>query len=533
MKALLIWPKVPPTYCGYEHILPIIGKKAANIPLGILTVAALLPKSWELKFIDMNTTTLDEEIITDFDPDLVFVSATQIQKESFMEVIQLCNKLYVPVVAGGPYPTHNYEQIKGVSVFVLHEAEVTLPKFLEDFEGDETLKYIYDTEEKANLTVSPPPRLDLINLDDYVCASVQTSRGCPFNCKFCDIVSLFGRDVRTKTISQILAEFDQLYALGWRGNVFIADDNFIGKKARAKMLLITIADWQREHHYPFSLFTQTSIDVAEDLQLLRFFREAGFGMLFIGIETPNEDALNEVGKKQNLIDLMHAVHTIQDHDIEVVGGFIVGFDHDTSDIFQQQIKFIEKASIPSAVIGILTALPGTELYNELKAEGRLLGESSGTNTHATTLNFTPKMGYDALQQGYTELMQYLYTPTNYFNRCLSLLKRLPDTKGSRKFRLIYLWWVLKALHIQLFSGYAFSYITYLVKALYARPRLVAEIFRLGIEGHHFFKMVNLNDSADWDSPVGELETTLHPMTRENHACLHNYKKILEGGNKHV
>jgi len=488
LKILLVWPKMPPTYCGYEYILPIVGKKSANLPLGILTIPSMLPKEWDLKFVDMNINQIDNYSI--MWADMIFISAMQIQKDSFEHVVELCKLFNKPVVAGGPYATNNFENIIGVSHFVLNEGEITLPEFLNDLKSGSP-KYIYKTDKKFDITSTPIPRFDLIKLSDYASVSVQFSRGCPFNCEFCNVVQLFGRKIRTKTNDQIIKEFDQLYNYNWMGNVFIVDDNFIGDKRRAKSLLKEIIKWQKKYEYPFSLFTQTSINVSEDDELLGLLREAGFGMLFIGIETPNKDSLSETGKEQNLkINLLESIHKIHSYGIEVDAGLIVGFDNDGEDIFEKQMEFIEKANIVSALVGVLTALPGTRLYERLKKENRLLSDSLGINTHSSGINFIPTMGHNELINGYNNLMRHLYNPKNYFNRCISLLRKLESNKNySRKFRMIYIWYLIKIVSVQTFSSYGLSYIWYMIRLLSIRPKLFVEGFRMAIQGHHFFKMV--------------------------------------------
>lgn len=486
LNILLIWPRTPKTYTGYEYILPIIGKKSANAPIGILTVAAMLPETWNLKFLDMNVNELDLKYITDW-ADMVFISAMQIQQEQFKSVVKLCNFSNVPVVAGGPYPTNSFETIDGVSHFVLNEAEITLPEFLKDLKNG-TLKHIYKTDKKANLETTPAPRLDLINLNDYAAISVQSSKGCPYDCEFCNVSGT----MRNKSVESVIKEFDQIYETGWYGNIFMADDNFIGNKPKVKLLLSAIINWQKEHGYPFNLFTELSINVSEDEQLLKLLREAGLQMMLIGIETPNKDSLKETGKTNNLkYDLLESIHKVQEFGIEVVGGFIVGFDSDDTSIFEQQIEFIEAACIPAAVIGTLTALPNTKLHERLKSSGRLLRESSGgVNTNTKDLDFTPKMGCDNLINGYNDMMKYLYTPKNYFNRCIDLFKRLnSDENYSRNFHLVYIWYLIKSIYVQTFSSYGYHYLSYIIRSLWLKPKLFTEIFRMAIQGHHFFMMV--------------------------------------------
>ena len=490
MNALLVWPKLPLTYCGYEYILPIVGKKSANIPLGILTVAAMLPKNWNIKFIDTNVSEL--KLMDILSVDAVFISAMLIQKKSVEDIIRLANKYKKPVIMGGPYATACYKEIKGVKHFILGEAENNLPEFLNDLKKG-LPKPIYKNDKKPDLEKIPPPlpRLDLINPDDYLCTSIQYSRGCPFHCEFCDVVEMLGHKPRTKSIERMLAEFNHLYSYGWRGNVFIVDDNFIGNKLKAVKLLPYIIDWQKRHKYPFDLFTEVSMNVVEDGELLRLMREAGFGSLFMGIETPNKKALKGIGKTQNLRrDSLEVIRTVQNAGMEVIGSFIVGFDDDDYSIFQQQMQFIQESGIPLALVGMLTALPGTRLFKRLKKEGRLLLRDSSGISMNLKLNFEPKMGYDNLLNGYKILIKELYSPKLYFKRCLSLFDNLKSNGQTRKFKLEYIKILYRVLKTQIFSPYGLHYLQYLIVALLTKPKFFTEIFRLGLEYHHIYTITN-------------------------------------------
>ena len=486
-KALLVYPEIPPTYWSFTYTLPFIGKKASLPPLGLLTVAALLPSDWDLRVVDMNVAPLSDDDLRR--AGMVFISAMLIQKESFEDVVRRCNALGVPVTAGGPFPTECHAQISGVDHFVLNEAEVTLPLFLRDLEAGAP-RPLYTSPVRPDIRTIPPPRYDLIDLKPYSSLALQYSRGCPYDCEFCDIVQLFGHDVRVKSNAQMLAEFDRLEALGWRGPVFIVDDNFIGNKRHVLELLPEIVAWQKKRRYPFDLFTEASINFAQDERLLSLAREAGFTMVFVGIETPSSDTLVCIGKKHNIKeDMLASVDRIQRHGIEVAAGFIVGFDSDTPDIFDRQIAFIRKSGIVQAMVGLLTVLPGTRLHRRLKKEGRAVSASDGNNTHGMDLNFEPTMDRDVLITGYKKILRSIYSPRPYFARCLTFLRHVrPYRAAPLKGR----WEGIKALYRSLtrqtFSFYGFHYVFFMFRTLLNRPRMLPEAVRLSVKGHHFFKM---------------------------------------------
>jgi len=487
IQALLVYPHVPPTYWSMKYAVPFLGRRSAFPPLGLLTVAAMLPEDWHLRLVDLNVEPLDEALVAA--SDLVLTSSMLIQGESLKEVIALCNRCGVPVVAGGPHPTASWQEIEGVDHFVLNEAEVTLAAFLEDYRNG-CPKALYQSPEKADLTCTPAPRWDLIQPQHYAAMALQFSRGCPHACEFCDITALFGHRPRCKTPAQFLAECDQLYALGWRGSLFVVDDNFIGNNRAVKTLLAALATWQKARGFPFSLFTEASMLLAEDEELLDLMMASGFNMVFLGIETPDQETLASVGKAQNLrSDLGAAVHRIQSKGMEVTAGFIVGFDHDREDIFDRQLQFIQEAAIPTAMVGLLTALPGTQLHKRLEQEGRMIGASAGGNTHDLTLNFEPLMNLNTLLSGYKRVLTELYRPNRYFERCSELLKRLKGhQQASRPIGLAELRAGLRSLLVQGFSSYARAYWSFLLRSLLRRPRMAAEIVTMAVKGHHFFKM---------------------------------------------
>ena len=342
MKALLIYPAIPDTFWSFKHILKFVRKKAAHPPLGILTVAAMLPRDWDIRIVDMNVESLTDETIGW--ADLVFVSAMLVQKESAREAIDRCHGLGRKIVGGGPIFITARADFDDVDYLVLNEAELTLPRFLEDLAKGEP-KHVYETDEKPDITTTPLPRWDLINTRHYASLCIQYSRGCPFNCEFCDIVNLNGRVPRVKSNEQMVREFESLYEIGWRGRLFIVDDNFIGNKLKVKSMLRAITDWQKAHKFPFDLYTEASVNLADDDELMHLMVEAGFDCVFLGLETPEEDSLKECGKHQNSgKDLVEAVKTIQRNGMEVMGGFIIGFDSDPPNIFDSWLVAMIRAA---------------------------------------------------------------------------------------------------------------------------------------------------------------------------------------------
>lgn len=487
LNILLIYPRTPDTYWSYRHALSFVDKKAVMPPLGLLTVAAIMGEHYTYRLVDMNVRKLTQEDLAW--ADMALVSAMIVQRDSMEDVIRRCNAVQLPVVAGGPYPTSCSAEIRGVDHFVLGEAECTIPEFCADLEAG-TLRRVYRPEGRPEITDVPVPRFDLCDLEAYDSLPLQFSRGCPFDCEFCDIVSLFGHRVRTKTTEQMIQELDAAYGTGYRGNVFVVDDNFIGNRRNVKDLLRGVTEWQRNKGYPFRLSTEASIDLAWDEELLELMVSAGFGMVFVGIETPVEESLMSAGKRQNLKeDMVAAVHRIQRKGIEVTGGFIVGFDSDPVDIFDRQIDFIQELGIPTAMVGTLMALPNTKLWKRLETEGRILSRSSGDNTHRSDLNFVTKMPREVLLDGYRRILSQIYEPRRYFRRCIRLLRLLPNrAAGGDKIRIRKreITAVFRSLTRQGWSGYALWYWWYLVRAVASRPRQIVTTLTLAIQGHHFF-----------------------------------------------
>ena len=433
-NALLIYPEQPPTFWGADFALDISGFRAVHPPLGLITIASMFPPGFDLRLVDMNVSTLKD---ADLEwADMAFTSAMITQRASLQSVIDRCGRAGVPVVAGGPYPTTFHAEIEGVDHFVLDEAEEIFPEFLRDLENG-TAKSVYREPRKPDVTRTPVPRFDLVDLPSYYAMSVQFSRGCPFDCEFCDIIKLYGQVARTKSADQILEEFEVLFRQGWRGPVFLVDDNFIGNAREALKLLPAVAEWQRSHGYPFALFTEASVNLARMDKLMDAMIEAGFDTVFLGIETPNPEALLKTKKPQNTDKrnenyLFDAVRKIQRKGMQVLGGFIVGLDGDGEGVFDAQIEFVREAGIPVAPIYMLNALKGTDMYERLKAENRLLENVVLRN--AMTLNFVPEMPRETLIEGYKRVIATLYDPTleNYFRRCLTLFENLEPVPHLRK-----------------------------------------------------------------------------------------------------
>jgi len=493
-NALLVYPEFPPSYWGMKYALEFVGKASSMPPLGLLTVAAMFPDNYKLRVVDMNT-----DPLTDADlewADVVFTSTMVVQQGSLEHVVARCNRHGVPIVAGGPHPTSFFDEMKGVDHFVLGEVENVFPAFLKDFENG-TAARIYSPPDKPDVTRTPLPRYDLIELDKYGTMPLQFSRGCPFDCEFCDITKLFGRVARTKTPAQLLKEFDLLYGLGWRGSVFLVDDNFIGNKKAALDLLPAVSEWQHARDFPFSLFTEASVNLARMDSLMDAMVEAGFSMTFLGIESPNPKALLKTKKKQNTSNgkedfLLDAVRTIQQKGLEVTGGFILGLDGDEEDVFDAQINFIQKAGIPFAMVGLLTALKGTDLYNRLEREGRLVANSAGDSINFS-LNLVPEMDRQVLLDGYKRVLRTIYDPTleNYFKRCLTMLGNLKFSEHSvRRVGKAEILAFVRSIRRQIFSRQGPAYIKFLTRVLKDHPKMFPEAVRLGIVGYHLAKITS-------------------------------------------
>jgi len=487
MKTLLIYPKYPDTFWSLKYALKFISKKASHPPLGLLTVAAMLPKEWEKKLIDMNVNALRDKDLAW--ADLVFISGMSIQKGSAKEVLGRCKRIGVKTVAGGPLFTTSYEEFEEVDHFVLNEAEITLPPFLEDLQSG-CAGPMYTSNEFPSIQKTPIPLWELINMKAYATMSMQYSRGCPFNCEFCNVTVLYGHKVRTKSKAQILAELDRLYSRGWRGDVFVVDDNFIGNKRKLKTeILPAMVEWMEGKKYPFTFNTEASINLSDDDELMQLMVKAGFASVFVGIETPNEESLTECNKVQNKNrDLVACVRKIQGSALYVTGGFIVGFDNDPPSIFERMSTFVQESGIVAAMVGLLNAPRGTKLYQRLAHEGRLLQDASGDNTDFS-INFIPKMDYEMLMRGYEKVISRLYSPAPYYRRVKEFLREYrPLQKKSFRFHFSHLKAFVKSV---VFLGIIDKERVYYWKlffwSLFRRPKLLHLALTFSIYGFHFRK----------------------------------------------
>ena len=496
MNALLIYPEIPDTFWSFKHALQFIRKKAVSPPLGLLTVAAMLPPEWPKCLVDMNVEKLADEHLRW--ADTAFISAMTVQRESTRRVIARCKAAGLRVVAGGPLFTVEPCAFDEVDILVLNEAEATLPPFLEDLARGRA-KHIYRSSGFPDLEGTPIPLWELLDLGRYATMNVQFSRGCPYDCDFCNVTALLGHRPRTKTAAQVILELDSLYALGWRGGVFFVDDNFIGHKRRLKTeLLPALIEWKRDKRgFPFS--TEISINLADDPELIQMMVEAGFSSVFIGIETPSEDSLAECSKKQNLNrDLVEDVKRIQRAGLQVQGGFIVGFDHDTPSIFQRQFEFIQRSNIVTAMVGLLQAPPGTRLYERLRKAGRLVSRMSGDNVDGTT-NIIPHMDIDTLRRGYKQLLKQIYSPKVYYRRVMAFLAEYqpPKMRVPLDAHLIleHLLAFLRSIYrLGILGAERVYYWKLLLWTLFRRPRLFPTAITLAIYGYHFRKTCEMRVS---------------------------------------
>ncbi len=504
MRLLFVYPEIPDTFWSFKHALRFVSKKAAFPPLGLLTVASSAPRGWEKRLIDMNVRKLrDSDLLW---ADYVCISAMLVQKDSVLKLIARCRRLGVKTIAGGPYFTTSEDSGADVDHLVLGESEVILPELFSDI-AHGSQKHVYATLDHPDLSLTPVPQWDLIDFRDYDSMLVQFSRGCPFDCEFCDIVILNGRRQRTKSPEQFIGEIDSLYRKGWRGSVFIVDDNFIGSKVRVKEMLRSLEIWMETHGRPFHFFTEASINLAEDEELMSLMARAGFNKVFVGIETPNVESLKETNKYQNTKhDLLQAVKTIQQNGMEVMGGFILGFDNDPETIFQSQIDFIQSSGITMAMVGILNALPGTKLWKRLSTEGRLIMESTGNNT-AFSINYIPKMDIKKLAEGYRQVVDTIYSPEGYYRRCLTFLKAYHQRTVST----IHMSGIMAffksfwSLGIRNEEGFRIYFWKLLIKSLFINPKTFGEAVRLMIVGIHFRKSLCMPRGAgpEWFLPLDE------------------------------
>jgi radical SAM superfamily enzyme YgiQ (UPF0313 family) len=494
MNVLMIYPKYPDTYWSFKYALKFISKKAAVPPLGLITVSAMLPENWQKKLVDMNIEKLEDKDLEW--ADYIFLSGMYVQKDSVNEILDRCQNYPAKIIAGGPLFTQDHENYPQIDHFILNEAEITLTEFLKDWQTG-SLNRIYRTNEYANLSLTPVPDYHLLKINDYAFMNMQVSRGCPFNCDFCEITALLGHKVRMKSSKQVLEELDTLYKLNWRGPVAVVDDNFIGnKKVIKNSILPDMITWMETHKHPFKFNAQTSINLADDSQLLQMMRNAGFTSTFIGIETPVEESLQSCHKVQNENrDLLENVKQIQKAGLQVSGGFIVGFDSDTETVFQRQVDFIQKSGIVSAMVGLLNAPKNTQLYRQMEMENRLTVDATGSNTDFT-MNFVPKMNHRELLEGYQYIINSIYKEKPYYKRIKELLKNYkPVNVGNNKIDLNQLKAFTKAIFVLgLVNKGRFEYWKFMAWTLLKKPKLFVDAITMAVYGYHFRTVYGLKSA---------------------------------------
>jgi radical SAM superfamily enzyme YgiQ (UPF0313 family) len=528
-RALLVWPRFPKTFWGFNQILDF-GLSTARPPLGLLTVAALFPANWELKLIDMNVPVVRDQLreltpedlnwVKSADYGAVFISAMTVQQKSMYEVLSMCAGAGTPTVVGGPYATSYHEEIANdtngsVSHFLLGEVEQTFANFLNEFLNNRA-EYLYPEPPKPSLEHTPLPRYDLIDFKDYITAAVQFTRGCPFDCEFCDITKLYGRIPRTKKTAQVLAELQNLYDLGYRGTVEFVDDNFIGNKRDAVKILGTIAEWQTQRNYPFKFSTEASMNIVDIDKVLSEMRRAGFDNIFTGIESVSLKALARMKKVQNMThteggqkgeerDIVADIHHVQRHGISVHAGFILGLDGDDGSVFDTLPKFIQRAGIPVAMVGLLQVIKQTNLFKRLFSEGRLYSATvpSGNNVSINgALNFVPELERGAIITGFKKVLSALYQPTleSYFERCLKLYgkqaKPIVDTKARNMFKLREIVAGVRSVTYLMRGPTGPYYRRFLLQVLFNFPAKIGTAIAHGMIGHHLRWMTQQIVCAD-------------------------------------
>lgn len=490
MKALLVYPETPVTFWSFHYALRLIGKKASEIPLGMITMAAMLPETWTIRLVDMNVSSLTDAHIAW--ADVVMVGGMGVHQSAFETVVRRANSAGKTVIAGGPMATLERPQLLGVDHWLLGEVEGVMPTFLRDF-SQGSAKSVYQSEHFPDLALTPTPRWDLLEMKRYAAMNLQFSRGCPHECEFCTIAALNGRRPRNKAVDQVIEELESLYRAGWCGGVFVVDDNFIGNSAFVRdALLPAIIQWSVERAYPFSFTTEATITLERDELLVSRMVEAGFRSVFLGIETPEDESLAGCKKRINrTVDLKHAVHNLQRNGLLVNAGFIVGFDEDTEAVFQNQHRFIQESGISTAMVGLLNAPMGSKLYERLERQKRLIGKAGVNNTNGQ-LNFIPKMAYRKLMMGYRWLLSSIYTPNDLYDRIVTLLQRYrkpivnagqEGIKLSDVFRAFWRLGVLDRGRRQFWRLVAWTLAT--------RPRLVVVAVTLWAYGYHFRRVADL------------------------------------------
>jgi len=501
MKILLVQPKFPETFWSFKYALEFVDKKVCNPPLGLLTVAAMLPGSWEKRLIDLNFQDLTAKDLEWCD--YLFISAMDVQRDSVKLVVKLAREHSVKIVAGGPLFTGEFKDFPEIDHFILNEGEITLVDFLNDLAAG-TPKHIYQTDQFADIRKSPIPLWGLLDFDAYDSMAVQFSRGCPFNCDFCNVTALLGHRPRTKSAAQLIQELDQLYQMGWRRNIFIVDDNFIGnKKLLKEEILPALIEWHKGKD-GCSFITEASINLADDDELVTMMVAAGFINIFIGIETPDEESLTECHKSQNRSrDLVQDIQKLQKAGLHIMAGFIVGFDNDKPDIFDRQIQFIQKSGIIVAMVGLLQAPYGTQLYERLQSEGRLLTEMTGDNTDGTT-NIVTSMDPRTLSNGYQRLIQTIFSPDHLYPRIKTFLKVYNPRKSPVHVEIAEVKAFLRSIFkLGIFCKSGWRYWDLFFWTLFHYPVKMPLAITLTIYGYHFQKIAEkaTQTNPDWIEKV--------------------------------
>lgn len=432
MNVLLLYPLFPKSFWSFEKTLALLNRKAMLPPLGLVTVAAILPQDWNFKLVDRNVRAITEAEWAW--ADLVILSAMIVQKEDLLAQIQEAKRRGKRVAVGGPYATalpHEVSEV-GADYLILDEGEITLPLFVEAIGRGEGAGVFRSNGERPDVTITPVPRFDLLDFEAYAEMSVQFSRGCPFQCEFCDIIVLYGRKPRTKAPAQLLAELDRLYELGWRRSIFMVDDNFIGNKRNVKLFLKELLPWMVAHQYPFSFATEASVDLAQDQELMDAMVQCNFGAVFLGIETPDEASLTLTQKHQNTRDsLSDAVNAITRSGLRVMAGFIIGFDGEKTGAGNRIVQFVEQTSIPTALFSMLQALPDTALWHRLEKEGRLRNKSANIN-QTTLMNFVPTRPLEDIAREYVDAFCQLYDPVKFLDRTYRHFRILGEATYPKK-----------------------------------------------------------------------------------------------------
>lgn len=430
MKVLLLYPETPDSFWSFKKSCNLAGRQALLPPLGLLTVAALLPAEWDFRLVDLNTGRITRD---DWDwADLAMISGMLIHKPGVLALIRDAKANRKPVAVGGPYATSLPQEVldAGADFLILGECESTIPFFLQALkEGKKT--GVIREEAKPDMSLSPIPRFDLVNLADYEVLSIQTSRGCPFNCEFCDVVNLFGRKPRYKEPSQVIAELEAIDRLGFRGTVFISDDNFIGNKDHTRAILERLIPWMKSHGEPFGFWTQASVNLGQDLEMIDLLTAANFSTVFLGVESPDEELLRLNRKFQNISNpAAQSLANISANGLTPMASFVIGFDREKPGAGDRICEFVEANHIPLVVVNTLHVLPNTSLWERLKRQGRLLEDKvTGDMNFLGSLNYLPDRPEAEILGEYVRAVDRLYEPSNYFYR---LYMHCLNTRPTRR-----------------------------------------------------------------------------------------------------